>query len=89
MFYMKLESGWPLCSLLLEAFVENMESDSQPGSKMGRSPLRFADLVGTLIAIATLALPAIIVTHYSSQTNSRRPDLPLAPPYAVTRNPSR
>lgn len=82
-------SSCRLCSLLLVLIVEYMESDSQPGSKMGRSPLRLADVMGTLIAIATLALPTIIVTHYSSYSDSRRPTSSLAPPYSVTRTPLR
>ncbi|MBF2025291.1 MAG: hypothetical protein IGS48_00790 [Oscillatoriales cyanobacterium C42_A2020_001] len=59
-----------------------MVSDSLPGSRVKRSSPKIAEFVGTFIAVLTLTLPAIVVTHYSS-----RPNTPSAiAPYAVSRS---
>lgn len=43
-----------------------MESDSQPPPSAAHSSThRFADFVGTVIAVITLALPLLAITHYS------------------------
>ncbi|MEB3886719.1 hypothetical protein [Lyngbya sp. CCY1209] len=51
-----------------------MESDSQPVSSPGSSTHRFADLVGTVIALVTLIFPLLAIARYSpSQVETLQP----------------
>ncbi len=56
-----------------------MESDSQPPSASGHSSNWFANFVGTVIALITLTLPLLVITHYSprSGTTWQSPPNPL------------
>ena len=42
-----------------------MESDSKPPGSFHQSSSTFADFLGTVIALITLALPLLVVVHYS------------------------
>ncbi|MDY7020864.1 MAG: hypothetical protein SWJ54_05800 [Cyanobacteriota bacterium] len=42
-----------------------MESDSQPPSPSSHSGDWFANFVGTVIALVTLAIPLLTIAHYS------------------------
>lgn len=53
-----------------------MQSDSQPGSILARPSSKFADFLGTLIALVTIILPLVMVNRYSNVVQT----LPTAPP---------
>lgn len=56
-----------------------MESDSHPPSASSYSSDWFANFVGTVIALATLALPLLTIAHYSpSQATTWQ-----SPPYPM------
>jgi hypothetical protein len=50
-----------------------MESGSQPASTTGRSPHRFAELVGITIALLTLTVPLAVIAYYSGGAESSQP----------------
>jgi hypothetical protein len=50
-----------------------MESGSQSASSPERSSNRFADIIGTLIALLTLTIPLIVVGHYSNPAAFSQP----------------
>lgn len=56
-----------------------MESDSQPPSPSSHADDWFANFVGTVIALVTLAIPLLTIAHYSpSQMATWQP-----PPYPI------
>lgn len=57
-----------------------MESDSQPASLPERSTHRLAEFVGTVIALLTLILPLLAITHYSPSQLQTPPGSPYALP---------
>ncbi|EKQ68681.1 hypothetical protein OsccyDRAFT_3221 [Leptolyngbyaceae cyanobacterium JSC-12] len=61
-----------------------MVSDSTSGRRVQHSSPKIAEFVGTLIAVLTLTLPAVVVAQYSS-----RPDISTIAPYAVSRSNNR
>ncbi|MBD2021968.1 hypothetical protein H6F43_17455 [Leptolyngbya sp. FACHB-36] len=55
-----------------------MQPASQSTSSPERQANKFADFLGILIAVLTLALPLAMIAHYSS-----RADAPSMAPYAL------
>ncbi|WP_421655655.1 hypothetical protein [Leptothermofonsia sp. ETS-13] len=50
-----------------------MESGSQSANSPDRTSSRFAEIIGTLIALLTLTLPLTVVSHYSTNTEFPQP----------------
>ncbi len=47
-----------------------MDSSSLPGRSCKPTSLKWATVVGTLIAILTLTIPPITITHYSADNST-------------------
>ncbi|MDX2215074.1 MAG: hypothetical protein SFY66_17435 [Oculatellaceae cyanobacterium bins.114] len=47
-----------------------MESGSRTENPPGRTYSRFADVIGTLIALLTLIMPIMAIAHFSSVESS-------------------
>ena len=50
-----------------------MDSSSQSANASDKPPHRLADVVGTVIALLTLALPLFMIAHYSSSVELVQP----------------
>ncbi|AFZ03204.1 hypothetical protein Cal6303_4297 [Calothrix sp. PCC 6303] len=51
----------------MQSFYFRMNSNSQ-SANTDTSSHRFADIVGTIIAMLTLTLPLFVIAHYSANT---------------------
>ncbi|HEY9653556.1 MAG TPA: hypothetical protein V6C95_23045 [Coleofasciculaceae cyanobacterium] len=59
-----------------------MESSSPSANTSDPHPHRWAEIIGTVIALLTLTLPLFVIAHYSSS----RVDVLQQAPYALPRS---
>lgn len=57
-----------------------MEPGSRASSSVGQTSYKFANLMGTIIALLTLTVPLFAIAHFSSANQQFwRPQTPLVP----------